>query len=192
MRLTAAACALAGVLVAAQPASGDSSLVLGPGSRGGAVARWQQILHDWLGASGTGFARGFLREHGQVVRDGIFGPETTAATRAFQRESRISATGRVNARTRLVWVGATVTCCGAGYPRVRFGDVGGSVGWWQVALDRWLARRSEGQLLVDGVFGPATRSATERFQRSTGLPLTGRADTTSWRWLERRDLVHLP
>jgi peptidoglycan hydrolase-like protein with peptidoglycan-binding domain len=68
----------------------------------------------------------------------------------------------------------------------------GAVGWWQIVLDRWLARRRQPQLLVDGVFGQATRAATARFQRSAGLRPTGRTGAASWEWMERRNLVHLP
>jgi peptidoglycan hydrolase-like protein with peptidoglycan-binding domain len=189
----AGAVLLVGALVTTSSASADSSLVLGIGSRGAPVARWQQILDTWLGASGSRFARGFERAHGRLAQDGIFGRETEAATRAFQRESRIAVTGAVDARTRLTWVGANVTCCGAGYPRVGPGDVSGAVGWWQVALDRWLARRGAArQLLVDGVFGPATRSATIAFQRATRLRTTGLAGPACWKAMERRNLLHVP
>jgi peptidoglycan hydrolase-like protein with peptidoglycan-binding domain len=130
--------------------------------------------------------------HGGVAPDGVFGHETEAATRAFQRELGTAVTGAVDARTRRAWVGAYVTCCGAGYPRVGPGDVSASVGWWQIALDRWFARRGARQLLVDGVFGPATRAATRGFQGALGLPATGIAGRAAWQAMARRNLVPLP
>jgi peptidoglycan hydrolase-like protein with peptidoglycan-binding domain len=193
MRCAVAGTALVVALAAVPHATADSSLTLRLGSRGAAVARWQQILDEWLGVSGSRFARGFERAHARVSQDGVFGRETEAATRGFQRESRIAVTGAVGARTRLAWVEANVTCCGAGYPRVGPGHVSGSVGWWQIALDRWLMRsRAARQLLVDGVFGPATRAATVAFQRAVGVRATGVAGSASWQAMVRRDLVHLP
>ena len=32
----------------------------------------------------------------------------------------------------------------------------------------------------DGIFGPITRGAVERFQRATGLPVTGEVDAKTW------------
>lgn len=182
---------LAFVLATASPAAARAP-GLHLGSTGPSVANWQRILDTWLGESGTAVARRFKAEHGRVARDGIFGRETQVATRAFQREARVPVTGVVDMRTMLAWIGSNVTCCGAGYPRVGPGDVDASVGWWQVALDRWLARRKATQLLVDGIFGPATRAATISFQRSVGLPATGIAGQRAWRAMVSRNLAHLP
>jgi peptidoglycan hydrolase-like protein with peptidoglycan-binding domain len=188
------ALAFGGVVVVLAGASSAAAAtpVLQVGSSGPSVANWQRILDTWLGASGTAIARRFNTEHGRLAQDGIFGRETRAATRAFQQEARIRVSGFVDRRTMLAWIGSNVTCCGAGYPRVGPGEVSASVGWWQVALDRWLGRRNAPELLVDGIFGPATRAATISFQKAVGLPTTGIAGRAAWKAMALRDLVHLP
>jgi peptidoglycan hydrolase-like protein with peptidoglycan-binding domain len=185
--------AVAGVFLVLVPAAlADSSTVLRLGSHGAAVGRWQQILNEWVGASGSRYARAFRIADGRVAVDGRFGPETKAATRALERESRIRVTGADDARTRLAWIGGNVTCCGAGYPRLSLGDTSGAVGWWQIALDRWLARHHRRQLLADGVFGPATRAATNAFRSAVHLSPTGVADEPAWHAMVVRNLAHLP
>jgi peptidoglycan hydrolase-like protein with peptidoglycan-binding domain len=191
VRRLVAVAGLALVLIAASSAAAAVP-VLRAGSTGPSVANWQRVLDDWLRVSGTAVGRRFKAEHGRVETDGIFGRETWAATRAFQQEARIRVTGVVDRRTMLAWIGANVTCCGAGYPRVGPGEVSAYVGWWQVALDRWLARRNARQLLVDGIFGPATRAATISFQKAVGLPTTGIAERAAWNAMARRNVVHLP
>jgi peptidoglycan hydrolase-like protein with peptidoglycan-binding domain len=183
---------LALAVVTASSAAAAAAPMLQVGNSGPSVVNWQRILDTWLGASGTAVARRFKAEHGLVTQDGIFGRETQAATRAFQREVRIRTTGVVDRRTMVAWIGANVTCCGAGYPRVGPGEVNASVAWWQVALDRWLASRNASQLLVDGIFGPATRAATSSFQKAVGLRPTGIAGRGAWNAMAGRDLVHLP
>ena len=41
------------------------------------------------------------------------------------------------------------------------------------------------QPAVDGIFGAITEDALRAFQRSRGLPATGRADPVTWEWLYR-------
>jgi peptidoglycan hydrolase-like protein with peptidoglycan-binding domain len=173
-------------------AAAERPPVLRLGSTGPSVANWQQILNTWLGVTGSAVGRHFRKVHGWVAQDGIFGRETDTATRAFQREARIAVTGVVDRRTMLAWIGANVTCCGAGYHRVGPGSADGFVGWWQVALDRWLARRGARQLLVDCVFGPVTQAATKSFQRAVGVRATGIAGQATWEAMARRNLLHLP
>jgi peptidoglycan hydrolase-like protein with peptidoglycan-binding domain len=189
VRRAALVAAVAGALVAptcAAAMAGPPVPDLRLGSTGGSVANWQHIVNTWLGASGTARARHVRR----LAEDGIFGRATEAATRAFQRDVRVPATGVVDGRTMLVWIGANVTCCGAGYHRVGPGSADGYVGWWQVALDRWLAKRGARQLLVDCVFGPMTRAAT--FQHAVGLRATGIAGQATWAAMARRNFLQLP
>src|SRR4051812_3230916 len=53
---------------------------------------------------------------------------------------------------------------------LRFGDVGAAV----VAIQRQVG------VVPDGIFGPITRAAVERFQRAHGLALSGIVDARTW------------
>lgn len=192
MRRALVAVVAAALALVAPAASSNGPPPLRAGSVGPSVANWQRILNTWLGASGSAVARHFRAAHGRLAQDGIFGRETEAATRAFQRDVRVPVSGVVDRRTTIAWIGANVTCCGAGYRRVGPGSVDAFVGWWQVALDRWLARRGALQLRVDGIFGPLTRAATISFQRSNGLRASGTAGDATWAAMARRNLLHLP
>jgi len=46
-----------------------------------------------------------------------------------------------------------------------------------------LVERGASQLVVDGIFGPNTRAAVDRFQTTAKLPVTGAVDQASWRAL---------
>lgn len=60
------------------------------GSRGEAVAAWQRALNRWLRAE----------SRPRLATDGMFGPRTDAATRAFQRAAGITVDGIVGPQTR--------------------------------------------------------------------------------------------
>lgn len=53
------------------------------------------------------------------------------------------------------------------------GSRGPAVEAWQAGLNRWLAGAGHGPLTVDGLFGPRTRAATLRLQRSAGIAVDG-------------------
>lgn len=54
------------------------------------------------------------------------------------------------------------------------------------AAQRALHNLGHGPLVADGVFGPATRAAIERFEAAQGLPVTGRLDAATVRALSVR------
>ena len=54
------------------------------------------------------------------------------------------------------------------------------------AAQRALHNLGHGPLVADGVFGPATRAAIERFEAAQGLPVTGRLDAATVRALAVR------
>lgn len=87
----------AAAVTAAFPTAGAATVLhvvrdplLRRGSRGEAVAAWQRALNRWLRAEGRP----------RLVTDGIFGPRTDAATRAFQRAAGITVDGIVGPQTR--------------------------------------------------------------------------------------------
>ena len=63
-----------------------------------------------------------------------------------------------------------------GQPTVQNGDTGDAVSQAQRAL----RRTPNTSLVVDGVFGSLTETATKEFQQSIGLPVTGIVDTPTW------------
>lgn len=125
--------------------------------------------------------------------DGIFGPRTDAAVRAFQLQKNLPVTGVVDVAT---WTALGVSCtvtpptpvppgptpippeqfhC----PVLRLGNTGPAVRF----LQRLLQERGFFRGIVDGDFGGRTQRAVRQFQRSQGLPVTGVADHATWRAL---------
>ena len=109
--------------------------------------------------------RAFGHRPGPV--DGIYGLRTEAAVERFQRDSGLSADGIVGPQTRrLLNAEAPPLAPGAGYgqpggsPRVR-------------AIQRRLRALGSRPGAVDGVYGPRTQAAVERFQRSVREPASG-------------------
>jgi peptidoglycan hydrolase-like protein with peptidoglycan-binding domain len=98
------------------------------------------------------------RDHAVAV-DGIFGPLTDAAVRAFQGEKNLTVDGIVGPRT---WAALIVT--------VRQGSRGDAVRGVQ---EEFRFRDESGDpsagLQVDGIFGPRTDAAVRGFQQALSL-----------------------
>jgi peptidoglycan hydrolase-like protein with peptidoglycan-binding domain/DNA invertase Pin-like site-specific DNA recombinase len=100
--------------------------------------------------------------------DGLYGPRTEAGVTRFQAAAKVAPDGIVGPRTRQALTRATKEPLrrGAGFaqpdgsPRVRA---------LQVRLQRHGLRPGP----VDGLFGPRTKAAVERLQRSRGIPVSG-------------------
>ena len=188
--LTALCVAVAAALGVVATAQG-SQPVLRLGTRGPLVADWQRVANGWLEVSSYPATRRLRQQlGGSLVIDGVLGPRTNAVTRRFQQEAHLKPTGVVDLRTWVRWIGASVTCCGAGLPSFRgpFGTRPDAyVAWWQLALDRWLTHRRLPGLVIDGVYGNITRSKTALFQSRTGLGATGVADRRTWERMQHQD-----
>ncbi len=130
----------------------------------------------------------------EIDIDGIFGPRTEAAVKAFQRDYGLPETGIIDERTwndmynvyrgivestPEYYTGVPV----APYPGfvLSIGMRGNEVR----LLQEYLSKLSEvypeiPKIAVDGVFGPATRSAVMAAQQLFGLPVTGIVFALTW------------
>jgi peptidoglycan DL-endopeptidase CwlO len=114
------------------------------GSRGPAVARVQRALG--------------------IRADGVFGPKTKRAVRAFQKRHGLLADGVVGPRTRKALFAAKPKPKPkrAQKAKQRFIHA-----WWVVPVQRKLG------VPADGAYGPVTRRAVRAFQKRRGLIVDG-------------------
>lgn len=101
--------------------------------------------------------------------DGIYGKDTTASVKRFQRASKVPADGSVGPKT---WPKLVVT--------VKTGSKGSAVKSVQELLN------SRGyKVRVDGSLGGATSSAVKSFQKKSGLKADGIVGQATWQALVR-------
>ena len=131
---------------AAETAAGSTPKTVAFGARGAEVTQIQARL--------------------ALVRDGFYGPITTAAVKDFQRANDLTVDGVVGAKT---WAVLNTTSAkpasqaGSQDSVIVLGDEGALVRAVQKKLG----------LTPDGVFGPATLSAVKAFQAEKGLVVDG-------------------
>jgi hypothetical protein len=111
--------------------------------------------------------------------DGIAGPKTVRATKAFQRRAGLAPDGRAGARTRRALGPLGRPLFGRRTLRLRtFG--------WDVSVLQFLLARRGALVPVDGYFDGATAGALRRYQRSRRLQVDGIAGPRTMSALARR------
>jgi peptidoglycan hydrolase-like protein with peptidoglycan-binding domain len=110
--------------------------------------------------------------------DGIFGPATAEALRAFQTSQGLSASGSVDKATASALANPKAVvkdqpAKGSATGYAKYGEKGTRVSTLQSALVKAGIALKGG---VDGDFGGATSAAVMEFQRQKGLSVTGKVD----------------
>jgi N-acetylmuramoyl-L-alanine amidase len=118
--------------------------------------------------------------------DGSFGPRTERAVRQFQRLRGLPADGDVNDETWLALVEAGFVLGDRLLVRTRVPLRGDDV----VELQQQLNQFGFDAGNEDGIFGRATQSAVEEFQRNTGLAVDGRVGPATVQQLRRLRRAH--
>lgn len=115
-----------------------------------------------------------LRARGHpVLVDGIFGPKTEAAVRAFQIDKHLTVDGIAGPQT---WAAIII--------QVAEGATGDAVRAVQEeAQYRNLSGDPAKGLQIDGIFGPKTDEWVRGFQRAVGLVVDGMVGPLTWRAL---------
>lgn len=115
-----------------------------------------------------------LRARGHSVGvDGIFGPQTEGAVKAFQSSKNLAADGIVGAQT---WPRLVV--------QVKKGSTGDAVrGVQEVMKFHDLSDGEAPPVQVDGIFGPKTDSWIRGFQTALGISVDGIVGPITWRAL---------
>lgn len=127
------------------------------------IAPWPVVARP-MEAPAVRALQHLLRFRGQAVTaDGIFGPKTEAAVRAFQAATHLVVDGKAGPKT---WAAIITT--------VRKGSKGEAVRGAQVLLV---------DVTVDGDFGPKTDAAVRSAQHGFGVTVDGIVGPVTWRAL---------
>lgn len=150
-------------------ATTSSSRPLMTGDHGSDVRAWQQDIDRVTGK---------IPGVPHIATDGVYGPRTSAATRAFQRYAHLSIDGVVGAHTRAAMSTAlhgSPTRSTA--PILRRGDRGQAVRVWQTDLNNLSVAAGRGgglgSVQVDGIYGPNTEHLTRAIQNTEHITIDG-------------------
>jgi peptidoglycan hydrolase-like protein with peptidoglycan-binding domain len=115
-----------------------------------------------------------LRARGHSVAvDGIFGPQTESAVKAFQQSKGLAADGIVGP---LTWPKLIV--------QIQKGSTGDAVRGVQEVMKFHDQSGGEGPpILVDGIFGPQTNHWVRGFQNAVDIDVDGIVGPITWRAL---------
>jgi hypothetical protein len=110
--------------------------------------------------------------------DGIFGPQTTTATKRFQHDRNLTADGVIGPDTWAALGGSSPQP-----PTLTQGAHGPLVGKLQATLNfgrgHWVPD-SEPVLAVDSYYGPLTAAVVRGAQRHGGIPVDGQVGLQTW------------
>lgn len=163
-----------GMVLPGIEASGmPTTTLLRRGSRGEEVRMLQEALNA------LGFNCGAV--------DGIFGPKTEAAVKAFQRQYGLTVDGIVGPQTwgKIIELLGSKTSTGQSVtrrstststPLLKLGSRGEDVKRLQMALNKLGFNCGA----VDGIFGPKTQAAVKAFQKKYGLKVDGIVGPQTW------------
>ncbi len=143
-------------------------VMIGAGSAHAAPApAWPLVGGDSTGPEVTS-AQYLLRQRGaQIEADGIVGPKTQAAVKAFQTAQGLTADGIVGPKT---------------WGKLVMNLDNGATGEAVKGAQHQLARHGY-QVKADGTFAAGTAAAVTDFKTKHGLPATSLVDATTWQWL---------
>lgn len=114
-----------------------------------------------------------------ATADGVFGPKTTAAVKAFQARHGLTADGIVGPRTWAVLDAPPPPAPIPGArPTVRNGTSGPAVAELQRILNAWYP--DQPRLAVDGQFGARTEARVRLLQQRAGLAVDGVCGPRTW------------
>jgi peptidoglycan hydrolase-like protein with peptidoglycan-binding domain len=115
-----------------------------------------------------------LRAQKQTVAvDGIFGPKTETAVKAFQKAKKLTVDGKVGEKT---WSAIVIT--------VKKGSTGDAVRGVQEEFQfRNLSGDPTKGPQIDGIFGPVTDAAVRGFQDALEITVDGIVGQVTWRAL---------
>ena len=120
------------------------------GSKGASVVTLQALLNS--------------RNKAGLVRDGVFGPRTEKAVKAFQKKSKLKATGKLNDAT---WAKLL--------PVLKPGQKGASVKAAQVEL-----RAAGAKLTLTSKMDTKTVKAVKAYQKKKKISATGNVGPLTW------------
>ncbi|WP_409470376.1 L,D-transpeptidase family protein [Streptomyces sp. HC307] len=131
------------------------------------AARWPVVSRGQRGVRVTAVQSLLAARGHRLAADGVFGPATTNAVKAFQRAHRLAPDGTVGPKT---------------WSALIFNLRPGSHGQAVTAAQRLLTGHGH-PAAADGVFGPRTTAAVKAFQRDRHLAVDGVVGPNTWRAL---------